>query len=106
MSWGARQQDLQLQNIKNQPRGFQVYYFLPLCTHFCLPFQAKLAFQCYSEGYHAISEGVSIYVNFIFFHKNATEHVTRYENICMDIWYTGVLVYWCTALLVQKRNPI
>ena len=55
MSWGTRQQDLQLQNIKNQPRGFQVYYFLPLCTHFCLPFQAKLAFQCYLEGYHAIS---------------------------------------------------
>ena len=28
-------------------------------THTCLPFQAKLAFQFYLEGYHAVSEVVS-----------------------------------------------
>ena len=96
---------------KTSQGGFKFIIFF-LCAHTCLPFQAKLAFQCYLEGYHATSEGVSIYVNFIFFHKNATEHVTRYENISMDIWYTGVLVYctgalhyWCRNRIPSKNSP-
>ena len=76
-------------------------------VHTLLPsFSGKISFSMLFRGVPCNKRGGFNICKF-YIHPQK-RHWTRYKVWMFEklAWIFGTLVYWCTALLVQKRNPI